>query len=90
MRMIIHEGSMNEYHCRPLDLEFVDWIMHLIDSKLITEAAQTMRDLVKVVTASHTAGVAKVDTEDNCLLLSLAELAKIREESAAFILDDNY
>ncbi|KAF9122150.1 hypothetical protein BGW39_009991 [Mortierella sp. 14UC] len=75
MRMILHEGPRDEYHCRPLDLEFVDWTMRLIDSKLVTEAAQTMRDLTA-------AGAAEPDPGDNCFVSSLAELAKIREECA--------
>ncbi|KAG0373509.1 hypothetical protein BGX24_011613 [Mortierella sp. AD032] len=45
MRMIVHEGPKDDHHYRPLDLEFVDWTMNLIESKLIAESSETLREL---------------------------------------------
>ncbi|KAF9142227.1 hypothetical protein BG015_000999 [Linnemannia schmuckeri] len=78
MRMIVHEGLKQGQLCRQLDLESVSWIMDLIDSKPVTDAAQILRDLSAVASAS--APTKAVAGESNVFVASLNELAKLREE----------
>ncbi|KAG0274967.1 hypothetical protein BGZ95_009307 [Linnemannia exigua] len=81
MRMIVHEGPKDDHHCRSLDLEFVDWIMNLIDSNLIDESSETLRELAAVDTAQHADDSSSASSPgDNYFESSLAELAKVREE----------
>ncbi|KAK3841507.1 MAG: hypothetical protein J3R72DRAFT_524340 [Linnemannia gamsii] len=85
MRMIVHEGPKDDNHYRPLDLEFVDWTTNLIDSKLIAESSEILRELAAVATAPHpdAASASSSSSRDNCFKLSLAELAQVREECAS-------
>ncbi|KAF8944624.1 hypothetical protein BGZ47_003994 [Haplosporangium gracile] len=78
MRIIVHEGPKQGQLCRSLDLEFVSWIMGLIDSKPVTDAAQILRNLSAV--ASAPAPAKAVAAESNVFVASLNELIKIREE----------
>lgn len=78
----VYEGLKQEHHYRQLDLEFVSWIMNLVDSTLVTDAAQTLRDLIAVaavVPAPNPVPTPRV-VESNGFVSSLDELAKIREE----------
>ncbi|KAG9062382.1 hypothetical protein KI688_005297 [Linnemannia hyalina] len=78
---IVHEGPKQGHQCRQLDLEFVSWIMDLIDSQPVTDAAQTLRDLSVVALAPVTIPApATTPTESNEFTWSLNELTRIREE----------
>ncbi|OAQ35756.1 hypothetical protein K457DRAFT_12974 [Linnemannia elongata AG-77] len=81
MRMIVHEGPKQGHQCRQQDLEFVSWIMELIDSQPVTDVAQTLRDLSVVALApAPISAPAKATAESNEFASSLNELTRIHEE----------